>query len=66
MSEEYEFYVKVILPDTVTTFQCNKWNQISNGVELADVKRYKDGVIIINSPVVITTEIHGGVGAALV
>ncbi|MCH8305947.1 MAG: hypothetical protein IIB94_12565 [Candidatus Marinimicrobia bacterium] len=66
MSDDYEYYVKVFLPNNLTTFQCKDWEPVPNGVVLSDVKNYQDDVTILNTAIVITTEIHGGVGAALV
>ena len=66
MSDDYEYYVKVFLPNNLTTFECKDWKPVADGVVLSDVKNYQDDVTILNTAIVITTEIHGGVGAGLV
>ena len=66
MSEEYKFSVTVYLPEDTKSYKCKKYSEMKSGVKLFDIKGNKGSIAIINTPVIITTELHEGLGGGTV
>lgn len=66
MSEDYRYTVTVYLPGDIKTYECKTLSEFDGGVKLFKVKDGKGSITIINTPVIITTEGNGGLGAGLI